>query len=163
VRGATLRTTVDAAAQRAGRPAGRPADADAVRSALEEFEAAVARAHRDSGGDTGEHPTPAGIRADAGRPAPGNRATEAPVGPRNDHRPDHHRVHRPDDQPDQPDQPDQLDQPDQPDQLDRTDRTAPSDPSAPSDASDRSEAIADPIAVRDTPHHQNHLPEGAEQ
>ncbi|RZU23973.1 ATP-binding protein [Streptomyces sp. BK239] len=54
VRGATLRTTADAAQQAARGPA-RPADADAVRSALEEFEAAVERAHR----DTGEHPRPA--------------------------------------------------------------------------------------------------------
>jgi signal transduction histidine kinase len=60
VRGATLRTTVDAAAQQASRHAVRPADADAVRSALEEFEAAVERAHR----DTGEHPCP----GDQGRP-----------------------------------------------------------------------------------------------
>lgn len=48
VRGATLRTTVDAAAQQAARQALRPADADAVRDALDEFEAAVERAHRDS-------------------------------------------------------------------------------------------------------------------
>ncbi|MFI7405109.1 ATP-binding protein [Streptomyces sp. NPDC049541] len=48
VRGATLRTTVDAAAQQAARQAPRPADADAVRDALDEFEAAVERAHRDS-------------------------------------------------------------------------------------------------------------------
>ncbi|MFJ5213783.1 ATP-binding protein [Streptomyces sp. NPDC088354] len=57
VRGATLRTTTGAAAQQAGlqdAPA-QPADADAVRSALEEFEAAVERAHRDS--DTGTHAT----------------------------------------------------------------------------------------------------------
>ncbi|MEU6534460.1 ATP-binding protein [Streptomyces sp. NPDC047000] len=47
VRGATLRTTVDAAAQ-AARQAARPADADAVRDALDEFEEAVARANRDS-------------------------------------------------------------------------------------------------------------------
>ncbi|MFI7292601.1 ATP-binding protein [Streptomyces sp. NPDC050121] len=58
VRGATLRTTVDAAAQQAARRAARPADADAVRDALDEFEAAVARAHRDTGGDTGEYPRP---------------------------------------------------------------------------------------------------------
>ncbi|MFJ9739006.1 ATP-binding protein [Streptomyces sp. NPDC101166] len=58
VRGATLRTTADAAQQAARGPA-RPADADAVRSALEEFEAAVERAHR----DTGEHPRPAAPRA----------------------------------------------------------------------------------------------------
>ncbi|MFF4801518.1 ATP-binding protein [Streptomyces sp. NPDC001351] len=47
VRGATLRTTVDAAAQ-AARQAPRLADANAVRDALDEFEAAVQRAHRDS-------------------------------------------------------------------------------------------------------------------
>ncbi|MHC3469660.1 sensor histidine kinase [Streptomyces sp. 7R007] len=49
VRGATLHTTVDAAAQLAARQAPRPADADEVRAALDEFEAAVERAHRDSG------------------------------------------------------------------------------------------------------------------
>jgi hypothetical protein len=43
-----LRTTGADAAQRAARQAPRPADADEVRSALEEFEAAVERAHRDS-------------------------------------------------------------------------------------------------------------------
>ncbi|MFE7169113.1 ATP-binding protein [Streptomyces sp. NPDC057616] len=51
VRGATLRTTTDTAAQQAARQAPRPADADAVRAALEEFEAAVERAHRDSDAD----------------------------------------------------------------------------------------------------------------
>ncbi|MFF4252563.1 ATP-binding protein [Streptomyces sp. NPDC001663] len=50
VRGATLRTTADAARQTAWQ-APRPADADAVRDALDEFEAAVERAHRDSVGD----------------------------------------------------------------------------------------------------------------
>ncbi|CAM5345257.1 ATP-binding protein [Streptomyces aurantiogriseus] len=64
VRGATLRTTVDAAAQQAARRTVRPADADAVRSALEEFEAAVERAHRDTGGGTGEHPRPTVPRTD---------------------------------------------------------------------------------------------------
>ncbi|MCX4884354.1 ATP-binding protein [Streptomyces sp. NBC_00847] len=48
VRGATLRTTVDAG-QQAARQAPRLADAAAVRDALDEFEAAVERAHRDSG------------------------------------------------------------------------------------------------------------------
>ncbi|MFI8232811.1 ATP-binding protein [Streptomyces sp. NPDC085900] len=48
VRGATLRTTVDAAAQAAARQPARPADAAAVRDALDEFEAAVERANRDS-------------------------------------------------------------------------------------------------------------------
>ncbi|MFI6408358.1 ATP-binding protein [Streptomyces sp. NPDC050548] len=48
VKGATLRTGADDAAQQAARQAPRPADADAVRSALEEFEAAVEQANRDS-------------------------------------------------------------------------------------------------------------------
>ncbi|WP_062648706.1 sensor histidine kinase [Streptomyces maremycinicus] len=126
VRGATLRTTADAAAQQAARQAPRPADADAVRDSLEEFEAAVARAHR----DTGEHPRPADTRPLASTPT-----TEALTDSRNDRRHDH----RPDVSPD------------------RTDRTEPSD------ASDRSEPITDPITGRDTTHHQNHLPEGAEQ
>jgi hypothetical protein len=52
VRGATLRTTVDAAGQQAARQAARPVDADAVRDALDEFEAAVERANRDSRGAT---------------------------------------------------------------------------------------------------------------
>lgn len=48
VRGATLRTTAGAGAHGSERRAPRPADADAVRAALEEFEAEVARAHRDT-------------------------------------------------------------------------------------------------------------------
>ena len=52
VRGATLRTTVDAAGQQTARQAARPVDADAVRDALDEFEAAVERANRDSRGAT---------------------------------------------------------------------------------------------------------------
>ncbi|MFE6822762.1 ATP-binding protein [Streptomyces sp. NPDC057690] len=124
VRGATLRTTAEAAAQQAARQAARPADADAVRDSLEEFEAAVARAHR----DTGEHPRPAG-------PHHRTPTTEDPMDRRNDRRHDH----RPDVS------------------TDPTDRTAPSD------ASGRTEPIDDPITGRDTTHHQNHLPEGAEQ
>ncbi|WP_308298747.1 ATP-binding protein [Streptomyces sp. GESEQ-35] len=50
VRGATLRTTVGDTDREAS-PAAPPADADAVRSALEEFEAGVERAHRDSGSE----------------------------------------------------------------------------------------------------------------
>ncbi|MFD9433172.1 ATP-binding protein [Streptomyces sp. NPDC060002] len=123
VRGATLRTTADAAAQQAARQAARPADADAVRDSLDEFEAAVARAHR----DTGERPRPAETR-----PTP---TTEDPTDRRNDRRHDH----RPGVSPD------------------RTEWTEPSD------ASDRTEPITDPITVRDATHHQNHLPEGAEQ
>ncbi len=60
VRGATLRTTfgADPDQQAAQRSAPRPADADAVRAALDEFEAAVERAHRDSEAeDTGTHRT----------------------------------------------------------------------------------------------------------
>ncbi|MEU1297395.1 ATP-binding protein [Streptomyces sp. NPDC005840] len=47
VRGATLRTTLDDD-QMSSRQAAKPADADAVRDALDEFEAAVERANRDS-------------------------------------------------------------------------------------------------------------------
>ncbi|MFF4032870.1 ATP-binding protein [Streptomyces sviceus] len=58
VRGATLRTTVGAdTVQKTAPP--RPADAEAVRDALDEFEAAVERAHRDS--ETGSHPRPASV------------------------------------------------------------------------------------------------------
>ncbi len=61
VRGATLRTTfgADPDQQTSRRDAPRAADADAVRDALDEFEAAVERAHRDSGNDTGTIPYPA--------------------------------------------------------------------------------------------------------
>ncbi|MBW8700190.1 Sensor-like histidine kinase senX3 [Streptomyces sp. MBT84] len=54
VRGATLRTTE---ARQTGSPAPRPADAEEVRSALEEFEAAVERANRDSTARTSPHDT----------------------------------------------------------------------------------------------------------
>jgi hypothetical protein len=80
VRGATLRTTVDAAAQQAARQAVRPADADAVRDSLEEFEAAVARAHR----DTGEHPRPV-----ESRPRTPSPTAEDPTDRRPDRRHDH--------------------------------------------------------------------------
>ncbi|WP_405554486.1 HAMP domain-containing protein [Streptomyces canus] len=55
VRGATLRTTLGADAVSPAAPP-RPADAEAVRDALDEFEAAVERAHRDS--ETGSHHRP---------------------------------------------------------------------------------------------------------
>ncbi|MFJ4620217.1 ATP-binding protein [Streptomyces sp. NPDC088812] len=106
VRGATLRTTVDAAAQQAARRTVPLADADAVRSALEEFEAAVERAHRDSGGGTGEHPRPPAPRtteendraaapndrtASNHRPVPNGRSDHA-----DHHRtPGHHQNHTP--------------------------------------------------------------------
>nr|WP_322724330.1 ATP-binding protein [Streptomyces spongiae] len=57
VRGATLRTG-DASGPTA-RQAARPADAEAVRSEIEEFEAAVERAHRDSAAATGTDTAPA--------------------------------------------------------------------------------------------------------
>ncbi|MEU3254511.1 ATP-binding protein [Streptomyces sp. NPDC006997] len=56
VRGATLSTTSAEAERQALLKATPPADAEAVRDALDEFEAAVERAHRDS--DTGSHPAP---------------------------------------------------------------------------------------------------------
>ncbi|WP_282700383.1 ATP-binding protein [Streptomyces sp. CC219B] len=56
VRGATLRTAERSPARPAARRTAQPADPDAVRSALEDFEAAVERAHRDSA--TGETPIP---------------------------------------------------------------------------------------------------------
>ncbi|WP_328751263.1 HAMP domain-containing protein [Streptomyces sp. NBC_00285] len=55
VRGATLRTTLGADVVQKTAPS-RPADADAVRDALDEFEAAVERAHRDT--ETGSHTRP---------------------------------------------------------------------------------------------------------
>ena len=60
VRGATLRTTAEPSErQSAPRQEARTLDAEAVRAALDEFEAGVERAHRDSrSGDTGEHPAP---------------------------------------------------------------------------------------------------------
>ncbi|MFF7160623.1 ATP-binding protein [Streptomyces sp. NPDC008086] len=60
VRGATLRTTAEPSErQSALRQDVRTLDAEAVRAALDEFEAGVERAHRDSrSGDTGEHPAP---------------------------------------------------------------------------------------------------------
>ncbi|MGI5458919.1 ATP-binding protein [Streptomyces sp. CA-249302] len=76
VRGATLRTTVDAA-QQAARQVARPADADAVRDSLDEFEAAVARANRDSRaadehglGDAARRPGPAATDAHPTTPDP---------------------------------------------------------------------------------------------
>ncbi|MFF3511381.1 ATP-binding protein [Streptomyces sp. NPDC002573] len=58
VRGATLRTTADAA-ERAAWQVSRSTDAEAVRAALEEFEAAVERAHRDSPAPARAHGTEA--------------------------------------------------------------------------------------------------------
>ena len=73
VRGATLRTTLGEGADRHSvRPALPPADAEAVRDALEEFEAAVERAHRDSG------------RPDTSRTAPGTPDSHTRTDPRTD-------------------------------------------------------------------------------
>ncbi len=64
VRGATLRTTADSSqGQTALRQEARTLDAEAVRASLDEFEAAVERAHHDiRHGDTGEHSVPATTR-----------------------------------------------------------------------------------------------------
>ncbi|MEV2210246.1 ATP-binding protein [Streptomyces sp. NPDC050997] len=61
VRGATLRTTfgADPDQQATRRSAPRPADAEAVRDSLDEFEAAVARANRDSEDEGGDDRRPA--------------------------------------------------------------------------------------------------------
>ncbi|MET7452167.1 ATP-binding protein [Streptomyces sp. NPDC005574] len=69
VRGATLRTAADAPAQQVARQAPRPADADAVRASLDEFEAAVERAHRDTGTNA-VPPLGAGAAAPAPRTIP---------------------------------------------------------------------------------------------
>ncbi|WP_369274080.1 ATP-binding protein [Streptomyces sp. R11] len=72
VRGATLRTTVEASERQTPvRHTARTLDAEAVRAALDEFEAAVERAHRDSrnGGDGGDGGTRA-QSAPATTPAP---------------------------------------------------------------------------------------------
>nr|WP_189698760.1 sensor histidine kinase [Streptomyces chromofuscus] len=82
VRGATLRTTLDA--ERPGtRRATAPADAEAVRAALEEFEAAVERAHR----DTRRHDQDAadGTRRPYGRDADGARPATGGTGPHGPH------------------------------------------------------------------------------
>jgi anti-sigma regulatory factor (Ser/Thr protein kinase) len=57
VRGATLPTTASDTGRQAASRAPRPADADEVRSALDEFEAAVERANRDTATRTTPHRT----------------------------------------------------------------------------------------------------------
>ncbi|MFG2945918.1 sensor histidine kinase [Streptomyces adustus] len=71
VRGATLRTTVDAG-QQSARQTAVPDDADAVRSALEEFEAGVERAHQ----DTASHALPAQPDPSTSHPHDPNRLPE---------------------------------------------------------------------------------------
>ncbi|MEU3981069.1 ATP-binding protein [Streptomyces sp. NPDC026672] len=66
VRGATLRTT--SGAQQVVPQAVRPKDAEAERDALDEFEAAVERARRDSEGDTGSYARPETGSAPTHRP-----------------------------------------------------------------------------------------------
>ncbi|HEY8982429.1 MAG TPA: ATP-binding protein, partial [Streptomyces sp.] len=105
VRGATLRTTADAATHAARMPA-RPADADAVREALDEFEEAVARANA----DTAEQP----LAPFTTEPGSGDNVPE-PARSRDALPHDAVRSHRP------------------------------------------------PTDDRNPTHHQNHLPEGAEQ
>ncbi|MFF0161319.1 ATP-binding protein [Streptomyces sp. NPDC005263] len=94
VRGATLRTTfgADPDQQTARRSAPRPADADAVRDALDEFEAAVARANRDSEDEVGRHRRPAGPTSPH-RTTDDTRAplsTPAPNPPHQHHNQHHH-------------------------------------------------------------------------
>ncbi|MEU3294158.1 ATP-binding protein [Streptomyces longwoodensis] len=139
VRGATLRTTAEAAAQQAALRTPGPADAEAVRDALEEFEAAVERARR----DTGEIPLDA-VRAaaaasddprDDDTPGADRPATDAgpppahPAGP----------THRVGSHPDTP-------------AADDDDRPA----------GERTAHDRPPTHARN-PEHQQHLPEGAEQ
>lgn len=83
VRGATLRAA--GGPSPSARESARPADADAVRSALEEFEAAVERAHRDTG--TRPAGTSGGPAADP-PPAtgPSGPAPDSRTGPRADAR-----------------------------------------------------------------------------
>ncbi|GAA4017893.1 ATP-binding protein [Streptomyces plumbiresistens] len=81
VRGATLRTTfgTDPDQQAARQAAPRATDADAVRDALDEFEAAVERAHRDSGNDTATTPYPV-HRDSATAPNPPHHQNHSPEG-----------------------------------------------------------------------------------
>ena len=76
VRGATLRTTFGADPDQhiTVRSAPRPADAEAVRDALDEFEAAVERAHRDCEDEGGTDRRPAG-------PAPHHHTADGPSTP----------------------------------------------------------------------------------
>ncbi|MFB9465891.1 ATP-binding protein [Streptomyces cinereospinus] len=86
VRGATLRTTAGAEGEHpAARQAAAPADAEAVRDALEEFEAAVERAHRDTAADRARAPDGprTGTAPDRAHPADGD-------GPRTAHDSDPH-------------------------------------------------------------------------
>ncbi|ANP50218.1 signal transduction histidine kinase [Streptomyces griseochromogenes] len=76
VRGATLRTTTGAA--QAVPQAARPRDAEAERSALEEFEAAVERAHQDC--ETGSHARPRPESAPAPKPTPPHDQIHLPEG-----------------------------------------------------------------------------------
>ncbi|MDL5204433.1 ATP-binding protein [Streptomyces sp. ALI-76-A] len=102
VRGATLRTTfgTDPDQQTARRSAPRPADAEAVRDALDEFEAAVQRAHRDStrdgdgadGHGSGDRGPATPRRADPGTtaitPTPVPRASGPAPHPQHHHSPE---------------------------------------------------------------------------
>ncbi|MFJ5261924.1 ATP-binding protein [Streptomyces sp. NPDC088387] len=77
VRGATLRTTLGAEADPAATGANtRTEDADAVRSALEEFEAAVEQAHRDSADASAADVPPSARDTD---PAVGTRPSRTPA------------------------------------------------------------------------------------
>ncbi|MFM9444201.1 ATP-binding protein [Streptomyces acidiscabies] len=97
VRGATLRTTVDAAAQQGAR-ASRPVDADAVRDTLDEFEEAVARANADTAETTAPF-TEGGRSGDNGPETKQKAFTHDDVPsrrpPTDDRNPTHHQKHLP--------------------------------------------------------------------
>nr|BFD81999.1 nitrate- and nitrite sensing domain-containing protein [Streptomyces sp. Xyl84] len=86
VRGATLRAA--GGPSPSARESARPADADAVRSALEEFEAAVERAHRDTGTRSADAPggAPADPQSATGPNGPADPAPHSRTDPRADAR-----------------------------------------------------------------------------
>ncbi|MEU2060222.1 ATP-binding protein [Streptomyces sp. NPDC013455] len=147
VRGATLRTT--AGAGPAVPETARPLDAEAVRSALEEFEEAVERARRDS--DTGGFPRPAATTpaTPSGAPATHHHPAPAPHDPTTHHHPapaphdpatDHH--------------PATDDHPATPPHHPATDHQSAAPPHHPATGHHRPTT---------PPHDPNHPPEGAEQ
>ncbi|MFE2042899.1 ATP-binding protein [Streptomyces sp. NPDC059477] len=112
VRGATLRTTLGTEAERQPASAAQPADADAVRDALEEFEAAIERAHRDSGGGSTGPAGSAGPEAGTRPAQPPATPPAAPPGTPPGPDPGHHQPNQPHRPPPHPTDPtDPTDQP----------------------------------------------------
>ncbi|MEV5146456.1 ATP-binding protein [Streptomyces sp. NPDC052727] len=139
VRGATLRTTAGAAPTVPKTV--RPLDAEAVRSALEEFEDAVERARRDS--DTGSfaRPVSTGTAPHESGTATATRRHDVPTA---SHQP------RPDSTPGATRSPHPGDTPPHAGDTPATDPTHPT-------------PAATPTPPTTPPHDPNHLPEGAEQ